>query len=354
MDEKADSITPRPALGDLSIEEILQKLQPSTPFISVSEPVSEIIEVTPVPVQPKEAKKAKESSQNPAVPEFKIPSELFEKKGRIFCVIYQKGGCGKTTTTINLGAGLALEGLDVLLIDLDAQANTTLGVGVRLTPEERNVYHLFKESIFKESNPALADLIRPTTVEHLSVLPASRLLAQLAIELPEERDWEYRLRNHLRTIKDSYHYILIDCPPALNALTVNALTAADEVIIPLQTHYFSLEGMKELFLTIHSVQERLNPLLRSGRILPTLFDRRAKVNRQMLQSIRDYFKEQVLDAVIHTNVRLVESSMQGEPVFSYDAKSRGAEDYRALTHELITKDALIFSENDQQVLRKFF
>ena len=269
---------------------------------------------------------------------FVVPQELFETKGRVLSVINQKGGCGKTTTTINLGAFLAQEGFEVLLIYLDAQANTTLGLGICLEEGEKSVYDLLKQPDLPAS-----DVIRTTSTSHLSVLPASRLLSSLAVEILSTPNWEYMLRGIIKSFRESYHYILIDCPPSLNALTVNALTASEEMIIPLQTHYFSLEGMKELMLTVRSVQEGLNPFLKNGRILPTLFDKRPRITREILQSIRYYFKDQVFDCVIHNSIRLVESIVHGQPVSSYDPSSRGARDYQALAREVIAKDALIFS-----------
>ena len=262
------------------------------------------------------------------------PSALLEPKGLAYAVINQKGGCGKTTTAINLAACLAREGFRILLIDLDPQANATLGLGIRLEPSAKTIRDLFKD-------PALSvlEVIHETAADRLSLVPGSRSLASLAVELLESPNWEYRLRSFLRPVKTSYHFIFIDCPPALNALTVNALTASDDILIPIQTHYFSLEGMKELFLTVHSVREKLNPLLKSGRILATLFDRRTRINREMLQSIRDYFKEQIFETVIHTNVRLIESVMHGLPISLYDPASRGAEDYQALAREFLRTEA---------------
>ena len=278
------------------------------------------------------------------VPGLNLSPNLLEIRGRTFSVINQKGGCGKTTTAINLGASLAKVGLQVLLIDLDPQVNATLGVGLQLAPEEKTVYHLFKEP-----NASPSDLIRSTSFENLFVIPGSRFLSSLAVELLQHSNWEYLLRSYLRPLKASYHYILIDCPPALNALTVNALTASDDMIIPLQTHYFSLEGMKELFLTVQSVRERLNPLLNAGRILPTLFDRRTRITREILESIRDYFKDQVFETVIRSNIRLVESVMHGQPALSYDPTSRGARDYQDLCLEFLQKEAALFSAQVEQV-----
>lgn len=280
-----------------------------------------------------------EPIQNPTpselkeVPSFQIPQEFFERRGRILSVINQKGGCGKTTTAINVSAALSREGFQVLVIDLDAQANATIGFGIQLDPQEKNIYHLFKERSLQA-----ADLIRPTYLERLHLIPSSRSVAALAAELLTVSNWQYLLRGHLRTLQTLYHYILIDCPPALNALTVNALTASEDMVIPLQTHFFSLEGMKELFVTVQGVRQYLNPLLKNGMILPTLYDRRTKISKEMLLAIREYFTEQVLETVIGINVRLIESVMQGKSVLTYDPTSSGARDYHSLARELIRRE----------------
>ena len=305
------------------------------------------------PVSPPKNPPKKVSSSEPQPPPFVVSPSLFQRKGRVFSVINQKGGCGKTTTAINLAAGLASEGFEVLLIDIDAQANATLGYGVRLAPEEKTVYHVFRGPIFMDPSREPFSLIRKTAVPRVSLLPSSKFLAPLASEILSLKDWEYILRQYLGNVKDAFHYLVIDCPPALNALTVNALTASDEMIIPLQTHYFSLEGMKDLFLTIRAIQEKLNPLLKSGLILPTLFDKRARINRDMLDSIRNYFKEKVLESIIHMNVKLVESAMHGEPAMIYDPSSRGAEDYQKLAREVIRKDEVIFDGKSDELLVKF-
>lgn len=265
---------------------------------------------------------------------FEVPSSLYDRRGRILSIINQKGGCGKTTTAINVGAGLALEKFQVLLIDLDPQANATMGLGLHLTPEEKTAYDLF-------TNPEISpsDLIRPSTLENLHIIPSSWLISSLITELPKTKNWEYALRGFLRPLKQLYHYILIDCPPALNALTVNALTASEDMIIPLQTHYYALEGMKELFLTAHAIREKLNPHLKSGKILPTLFDRRTKISHEMLGAIRNYFSDQVFQTVVGVNVRLIESVMLGQPVLTYAPTSKGAMDYRAVSRELIRQEA---------------
>ena len=329
----------------------------------VHEPAAAPSQETVVSSKTKKAKKAKparkisaraRTAQDILAEEpFNAPSAFFEKKGRVISVINQKGGCGKTTTSINLAAGLALEGFKVLLIDIDAQANSTLGYGLRLEATEKSVYHVFRESIYADPEATPFSLIRKTALVNVFVLPSSRFLTTLAAELIESKDWEYLLRNYLAQVKSAFHYVIIDCPPALNAITVNALTASDEMLIPLQTHYFSLEGMKELFISVRSVQEKLNPLLKNGLILPTLFDKRARVNREMLQSIREYFKDKVLDTVIHMNAKLMEASMHGEPTLTYDPSSRGAKDYRALAREIISRDATLSDGKTEALVSRF-
>ena len=281
---------------------------------------------------------SEEFSPNPSA----FARELFQHSGRTFSVINQKGGCGKTTTAINLSAALAQEGFQVLLIDLDAQANATLGLGVQIAPEEKTIAQVFQGEVVDPF-----EIIRTTSFQNLSLIPSSRILAPVSVDVLKLPNWEYLLRSFLRSFKSHYHFILIDCPPALNALTVNALTASDDMIIPLQTHYFALDGMKELFLTVQSVRERLNPLLKMGLILPTLYDQRTRIHREILHSIREYFKEQVLETVIHGNIRLVESAMHAQPVLSYDPACKGAKDYQALAREILRHEAACLSAEVQ-------
>lgn len=269
---------------------------------------------------------------------FPVTSEriAFQQKGQTLSVINQKGGCGKTTTAINFAAGLVKLGFEVLLIDLDPQANASSGLGVRLEAQEKTVYDLFKNS-----NLPAAEAVYAAGVEHLWVIPGSSSLSSLAVEIMNLPNWEYTLRSFLKSLKGAYDFILIDCPPALNALTVNALTASDDLIIPIQTHYFSLQGMKELFSTLQNVRQKLNPLLKEGRILATLYDRRTRINREMLDSIREYFNERVFDTVIRCNIRLVEAVLHGQPIMMYDPKSIGARDYESMAEEFVKKLAAV-------------
>lgn len=264
---------------------------------------------------------------------FKISPELFQTRGRIFSVMNQKGGCGKTTTTVNLSAALAKLGFQVLAIDLDPQMNASLGLGIRPEEGAKTIYDLFK-------NPNLSpfDAVQSTSVENFHIIAGSRGLSSLAVEIMDQPGWESQFKNFARSLKQFYHFIFIDCPPALNALTVNSLAASDDIVIPFQTHYFAMEGMKELFITVDSVREKYNPGLRGGNILPTMFDKRPKLTREILESIRGYFKERVFDTVIRNNVKLMESSMHGYPVLVYDPASNGAKDYQALAEELLRRE----------------
>ena len=264
---------------------------------------------------------------------FEIPEELFQTRGRVFSVMNQKGGCGKTTTAVNLSAALARLGFRALVIDLDPQMNASLGLGIRAEEGGKTVYDLFK-------NPNLSafDLVQNTSVENFYIIPSSRQLASLAVEIMGQPGWESQFKTLLRALKQFYHYIFIDCPPSLNALTVNSLAASDDLIIPFQTHYFAMEGMKELWITVDAVREKLNPALKPGNILATLFDKRPKLTREILESIRGYFKERVFETVIRNNVKLMEASMHGYPVLVYDPSSNGAKDYGALAQELVRRE----------------
>ncbi|MCM8795040.1 MAG: ParA family protein [Candidatus Omnitrophica bacterium] len=254
-----------------------------------------------------------------------LPSRL-----RQIAVMNQKGGCGKTTTAVNLSACLAELGAKVLLVDTDPQAHATLNFGVRGDELERSLYHAFLPD-----GPPLREILLPTYHPNLKIIPANALLASLQVELVDRPGREHLLSDRLSEVADGFHYVFLDCPPSLNLLTVNALTAATDVLIPLQTHYFSLDGMRELFKTIEQVQADLNPRLQILGILPTLFDHRTKMNRAMLEAIREYFKGKVFESVIHMSSALTESPMMGQPIIRYAPQSRGAKDYQALAEELM-------------------
>ncbi len=275
---------------------------------------------------------------------FEIPEDLFQTRGRVFSIMNQKGGCGKTTTAVNLSASLAKLGFRVLVIDLDPQMNASLGLGFRAEEGRKTVYDLFKNS-----NLSAFEVVQNTPVENFYILPSSRLLASLAVEMMGQPGWELQFKNLIRALKQFYHYILIDCPPSLNALTVSSLAASDDLIIPFQTHYYAMEGIKELWITVDSVREKLNPALKSGNILATLFDKRPKLTREILDSIRGYFKERVFETVIRNNVKLMEASMHGYPVIVYDPSSNGAKDYQALAEELVRREIVQFAPPQEKI-----
>ncbi len=251
-------------------------------------------------------------------------------------VINQKGGCGKTTTSINLSATLAEMGYQVLLVDLDPQAHATLGLGLTGDDLEYVIYHLF----MRENLSALR-VMRQTFHKNLKLLPANGLLSSAQMELLSVQQRDQILKKRLEELKDLFDFVLIDCPPSLNVLTINALTAATQVIVPIQTQYYSLDGMRELFKSIELIRERSNPGLEILGILPTLFDPRTKLNRAMLQAIRDYFRDQVFEATIYLNAALAECPMMGQPITRYAPGSRGAADYRRLAEEVLRRVAQI-------------
>jgi chromosome partitioning protein len=249
--------------------------------------------------------------------------------GRIIAVANQKGGVGKTTTAINLAAALAAFDKRVLLIDLDPQANATSGLGFSKR-EEATVYGALISG-------QISDVVRETGVANLWIAPSGRDLVGAEIELVEQVDREARLRFALGAVRGSYDYVIIDCPPSLSLLTVNALAAADAVLVPIQTEYFALEGLTELLETVERVRDSFNPLLAMEGIVLTMFDERTNLARQVVDDIRQHFGEKVFETVIPRNVRLGEAPSFGKPVLSYDIKSKGAEAYLALGRELLKR-----------------
>jgi len=246
--------------------------------------------------------------------------------GRIVAIANQKGGVGKTTTAINLAAGLAALDRQVLLVDLDAQANATSGLGF---PREKDGPDAYDVLMSETADGA----VRPTAFPNLSLLPSGRDLVGAEIELVDRPGREARLRIALEPIRDRFEFIFIDCPPSLSLLTVNALTAADGVLVPIQTEYFALEGLTELLRTVERVRTTFNPLLSVDGIVLTMYDDRTNLARQVTEDIRSHFGEKVFTTVIPRNVRLGEAPSFGKPVLAYDIKSRGAEAYLALARE---------------------
>jgi chromosome partitioning protein len=249
--------------------------------------------------------------------------------GRVLAVANQKGGVGKTTTAVNLSAGLAIAGRSTLLIDFDPQASATSGLGVHPQELEGSVYHVLIGAKTAEEST------RPTKIEHLSLLPASRDLIGAEIELVPLPRREYRLDDAIAQVRRQYDFVVIDCPPSLGLLTVNALTAADAVLVPLQCEYYALEGLSALLETIGFIRQSLNPRLDIAGLLLTMFDTRNSLAHQVVNEVRQHFPRQVFQSVIPRNVRLSESPSYGVPAMVYDSSSRGARAYGALAEELI-------------------
>lgn len=251
---------------------------------------------------------------------------------RVVAVTNQKGGVGKTTTAINLAASLALAGQRVLLVDMDPQGNMTSGVGLR---GERGPGGTIYEALTGLQPVDPYSVILPTSVDLLSVMPADRQLTGAEIELVNLPEREYRLRRFLDPLRERFDRIFIDCPPSLGLLTLNALVAADAVLIPLHCEYFALEGLADLVATLKRVRGSLNPALDIDGVLLTMYDERTNLGQQVARDVREFFQEKVFNTVIPRNVRLGEAPSHGKPVALYDARSRGAEAYSNLAKEVL-------------------
>ena len=251
--------------------------------------------------------------------------------GRIIAIANQKGGVGKTTTSINLAASIAEMGKRVLAIDLDPQGNMTSGLGVDKNEVENTVYELMLDEC------SINESIQDTVVKGLRLIPSNVNLAGAEIELLGINDKEYILKTAVDYIRDDYDFIVIDCPPSLNMLTVNAMTTADTVLVPIQCEYYALEGLSQLIHTINLVRERLNPYLDIEGIVFTMFDARTNLSLQVVENVRANVKQKVYSTIIPRNVRLAEAPSHGYPITVYDPKSTGAESYRALAEEVINR-----------------
>ncbi|WP_332634383.1 ParA family protein [Halalkalibacter flavus] len=248
---------------------------------------------------------------------------------KIIAVANQKGGVGKTTTAVNLSACLAHIGKRVLLVDIDPQGNATSGVGVEKGDVDECVYDILVEDV------EAVDVIKSTSVERLDVLPSTIQLSGAEIELVPTISREVRLKRAMSTVAENYDFIFIDCPPSLGLLTINALTASDSVLIPVQCEYYALEGLSQLLNTVRLVQKHLNTDLEIEGVLLTMLDARTNLGIQVIEEVKKYFREKVFDTIIPRNVRLGEAPSHGQPIITYDAKSRGAEVYVDLAKEVV-------------------
>ncbi|MFZ5640144.1 MAG: ParA family protein [Bacillota bacterium] len=252
--------------------------------------------------------------------------------GKIMAVANQKGGVAKTTTAVNLAACLAAAGRRILLVDIDPQGNATSGLGLDKESLEHCIYDVLI------NNLPVDTITRSTEIEGLSVVPATIQLAGAEIELVTAISREVKLKKALTAVRDSYDFMIIDCPPSLGLLTLNALTAADSIIIPIQCEYYALEGLGQLMNTVELVRKHLNPALEIEGVLLTMFDARTNLSIQVVDEVKNYFKNKVYATIIPRNVRLSEAPSHGKPIILYDARSRGAEVYQELAKEVLDND----------------
>jgi len=255
---------------------------------------------------------------------------------RLLALVNQKGGCGKTTTAVNLAACLAVNKRRVLLIDLDPQANATVSLGVDPGRLTRTIYQvLVDDSMDDGTGLDLTSVIVPSNVPNLDVAPSSIDLAAAELELSARLGREKSLRKKIMPVRDRYDYVIIDTPPSLGLLTLNALVACEEVIIPIQTHYYALLGMRQLLRTLKVVREEVGHQIEIAGVVPTMYDARTSISKEIIHGIREYFGDKVFASAIHFNIKLVESSMAGVPVFVHMRTSRGAQEYMSLAKEVM-------------------
>ena len=255
--------------------------------------------------------------------------------GRIIAVANQKGGVGKTTTAINLSSCLAEKGKKVLAVDMDPQGNMTSGLGVDKNSVENTIYDL----IIGESG--IEEVLRKDIMKNLDIIPANIDLSAAEIELIDVEEKEYIVRNVIKDIKDNYDYIIIDCPPSLSMLTINAMTTATSVLVPIQCEYYALEGLSQLIHTVDLVRDRLNPELEIEGVVFTMYDARTNLSLQVVENVKDNLHQNIYKTIIPRNIRLAEAPSYGIPINEYDPKSAGSESYMRLAEEVINR------ENDQ-------
>ncbi len=257
--------------------------------------------------------------------------------GRVIAVANQKGGVGKTTTAINLAASLAANEFRILLIDMDPQGNCTTGMGVEKQPGMPTTYDAVMGRL------PLSESLVPTEFEGLLLSPADKNLVAANLELVDREEREKQLRRALEPVRDNYHYTIIDCPPALDLLTINGLVAADTVLVPIQCEFFALEGISQLLDTVDRLRDALQPSLAIEGILLTMYDDRTNLTRQVASDLKEFFQDQVFETVIPRSIRLAEAPSFGKPIISYDPRSRGAEAYIKLAKEIVQNERRVQS-----------
>lgn len=248
--------------------------------------------------------------------------------GKVVCVVNQKGGVGKTTTTVSVAAALAARGVTVLVVDLDPQGNATTGLGQRVEDGQMSIYDVLVDQV------AVDHIAVPTQIDGLDLVPSSLELAGAEVELVPALSREHRLRHALDTVRDRYNLVLIDCPPSLGLLTINALVAADEVLVPIQCEYYALEGLGQLLRTVRLVSESLHRDLEVGGVVLTMFDGRTNLAEQVVREVREHFGDRAYQTVIPRTVRLSEAPSFGQPITVFDPDSRGAVEYVKLAEEV--------------------